>query len=65
MISVLIADDQELIRESLELIISLDPRFKFVDRPRTDGKLLTLPTSCALMSYSWISACLRSTVLSA
>jgi len=37
MISVLIADDQELIRESLELIISLDPRFKFVGSAK-DGR---------------------------
>lgn len=37
MISVLIADDQELIRESLELIISLDPRFQFVGSAK-DGR---------------------------
>jgi DNA-binding NarL/FixJ family response regulator len=37
MISVLIADDQELIRESLEIIISIDPQFRFVGSAK-DGR---------------------------
>lgn len=37
MISVMIADDQELIRESLELIITLDPQFQFVGAAK-DGR---------------------------
>ncbi|ADY12168.1 response regulator [Sphaerochaeta globosa] len=37
MISVLIADDQELIRESLEIIISIDPQFRIVGAAK-DGR---------------------------
>ncbi|MDD2328993.1 response regulator transcription factor [Sphaerochaeta sp.] len=37
MIDVMIADDQELIRESLELIISIDPKFRIVGSAK-DGR---------------------------
>ena len=39
MISVLIADDQELIRESLELLVSSDKRFEVVGTAE-DGKVV-------------------------
>lgn len=53
MINVMIADDQELIRESLELIISTDPQFRFIGSAK-DGreavdKALTLRPDVVLM----------------
>lgn len=42
MITVMIADDQELIRESLELLISSDPRFKVVGTAKDGREIVDL-----------------------